>query len=199
MKHFSLFSALVALLLLAACNGNSDNTAMNSSRDTTPGNITETDSGGISSMLPAANAPQGNQGLEDFTKEAAQGSMMEVQLGNLAMKNGQSQAVKDFGKMMVKDHSEINNELKEIANRKNIELPSAMSDDQQKDYDRLSKKTGKDFDDAYISLMTSDHKDDIKEFQEADTEISDADYKNFIAKTIPILQKHLNAIQDIKK
>lgn len=199
MKHLRIFAALTGLALLVACNGNGDNTAMNSGRDTTPGDINATDSGGISSMLPLADAPENSQTIADFTKEAAQGSMMEVELGNLAIKNGQSQAVKDFGKMMVEDHSEINSQLKEIAQKKNIQLPSSISDDQQKDVDRLSKETGKTFDDDYISLMRKDHKGDIDDFQDADNKISDADYKNFIAKTLPVLQKHLRAIEDIKK
>lgn len=136
---------------------------------------------------------------KDFSKEAAQGGMMEVQLGQIAMKNGGSQAVKGFGKMMVDDHTQINNQLKDLASRKNVDIPTSVSDDQQKDIDKLSKETGKEFDKDYVKMMIKDHKDDIDAFKKAGDKISDSDYKSFIQNTVPTLQKHLNAIQEIDK
>ncbi|MDP4213901.1 MAG: DUF4142 domain-containing protein, partial [Bacteroidota bacterium] len=41
----------------------------------------------------------------DFAVAAANGGMMEVELGKLAQEKAVSQRVKDFGSMMVKDHS----------------------------------------------------------------------------------------------
>src|SRR6185437_11665100 len=52
----------------------------------------------------------------------------------------------DTSKMMVDDHSKINDELKDLASKKNVSLPSTVTSDQQKDIDKLSKETGKDFD-----------------------------------------------------
>src|SRR5579864_8800068 len=62
-----------------------------------------------------------------FYKNAAEGGMAEVELGNLAQKNGKSQSVKDFGAMMVKDHSAANEKLKSVAAAKNVALPSSPS------------------------------------------------------------------------
>ena len=136
---------------------------------------------------------------KDFSKDAAQGGMMEVQLGNIAMKNSGTQAIKDFGKMMVDDHTKINNGLKDLASKKNVDLPTSVSDHQQKDIDKLSKETGKEFDKDYVPMMIKDHKEDIKAFKNAEDKISDTDYKNFISNALPTLQKHLDAIKSIKK
>src|SRR6201982_493986 len=59
-----------------------------------------------------------------FMKKAAKGGMMEVAMGKLAEQNGQSEDVKSFGKRMVTDHSKANDELKSIASKKGVQLPS---------------------------------------------------------------------------
>jgi putative membrane protein len=59
-----------------------------------------------------------------FMKKAAKGGMMEVAMGKLAEQNGQSDDVKSFGKRMVTDHSKANDELKSIAAKKGVKLPS---------------------------------------------------------------------------
>ncbi|HEY4651370.1 MAG TPA: DUF4142 domain-containing protein, partial [Pontibacter sp.] len=95
--------------------------------------------------------------LSEFMTEAASGGMMEVELGNLAQQKGQSKEVKDFGRMMVTDHTKANEELKALAAQKNITLPTAMGEDHQEHVREVSKKTGADFDKAYMKLMVEDH------------------------------------------
>ena len=139
-----------------------------------------------------------DQETMDFVNKAATGGMMEVELGKLAEEKASSQQVKDFGKMMVDDHTAVNNNFKNITSKKSIELPVSVTDDQRKDIDNLSKKSGRDFDKAYVDMMVKDHKDDLKEFKEAEGKVADNDIKNFITSTLPTLQKHLDAIQAIK-
>lgn len=198
MKKLSLASLIVGAIFFSACNGSSSSDTMNS--DTT---TNMTSSGDTSQMMPSSadtsKMAMVGDDAKDFSKEAAQGGMMEVQLGNLAMKNGGTQAVKDFGKMMVDDHTKINDQMKDLASKKNVDLPAAVSDDQQKDIDKLSKETGKEFDKDYVSMMVKDHKDDIDAFKKAQDKISDNDYKTFISNALPTLQKHLDAIEAIHK
>ncbi|TDE12947.1 DUF4142 domain-containing protein [Dyadobacter psychrotolerans] len=134
----------------------------------------------------------------EFAVAAADGGMIEVKLGELAQTNGSSSAVKDFGKMMVKDHSKAGDELKALAQQKNITLPATLSDDKQKKYDDLAKKKGKEFDQAYASFMVDDHKEDIDEFQEAAKDGKDADIKSWAAGKVPTLQHHLEMAQAMK-
>ena len=58
-----------------------------------------------------------------FAKEAAQGGMAEVKLGQLAQEKGSNDSVKSFGKRMVDDHSRAGDKLKEVASRESITLP----------------------------------------------------------------------------
>jgi putative membrane protein len=132
-----------------------------------------------------------------FAAEAVKGNMTEVQLGNLAIKNGQSKQVKNFGAMMVKDHGKADMKLSAIAQSKKLKLPVAIDTAEQKILNNLSKKTGAAFDKAYISMMISDHQDDIKEFEAASQKVQDPDLQKFAIKTLPVLQKHLDAINAI--
>ena len=136
---------------------------------------------------------------EDFIKEAAAGGMMEVELGKLAQQNAGSQKVKDFGSMMVKDHSKANEALKTLAESKRVTLPMAMDDKMKKEMDMLKTKKGADFDKAYVDLMVEDHKKDVEKFKTESKMAKDDDVKAFATKTLPTLEKHLNAIEAIKK
>ncbi len=133
----------------------------------------------------------------NFMVNAASGGMLEVELGKIAEKNAASQQVKQFGKMMITDHTKANNELKALAAKKNIVVPATPGKDEQTKIDKLQKEQGKDFDKDYVSLMIDDHKDDIQEFKKAADNAQDSDIKAFALKNLPVLQKHLNSVQAI--
>ena len=111
-----------------------------------------------------------------------------------------SQDVKEFGAMMVADHSKANDELKTLATAKNITLPATLGEDTQEDVNELAKLSGKEFDKKYVSMMVDDHKEDVDAFKKAaeDNNI-DPDIKAFAAKTLPTLQQHLDRINAIDK
>ncbi len=198
MKKLSLASLIIGAIMFSACNGNSNSGSTNAADTTSTTTSTDTSSK-MSSKPDTAKMTMASDDVKDFSNAAAQGGMFEVQLGNIAMKNGGTQAVKDFGKMMVDDHTKINNELQDLAAKKNVTLPAAVSDAQQKDIDKLSKETGKAFDKDYVSMMIKDHKEDINAFKKNLDKISDSDYKTFITNALPTLQKHLDAIEAIHK
>jgi putative membrane protein len=92
---------------------------------------------------------------------------------------------------MVADHTKANDELKEIASKKGITLPTSMDAKSQATYDRLSKLSGAEFDRAYMRDMVADHKTDVNEFKQESERGTDPDLKAFAAKTLPTLQEHL--------
>jgi len=127
----------------------------------------------------------------NFATKAAQGGMAEVKLGQLAEQHAQNADVKAFGQRMVTDHTKANDELKAIAGRKGITLPSDIDAKDQATYDRLSKLNGAAFDKAYMRDMVSDHRTDVAEFRRESEHGTDADIKGFAAKTLPTLEEHL--------
>ncbi|WP_025762170.1 DUF4142 domain-containing protein [Dyadobacter tibetensis] len=132
--------------------------------------------------------------LEDdseFAVSAANGGMMEVKLGELAQTRGLSPQVKEFGKMMVEQHSKANEELKALAKEKNIALPATLGEDKQEDFEDLSMKNGKEFDKAYAEYMVDDHEEDIKAFKRAAENSNDAELRAWAGGKVAVLEEHL--------
>ncbi len=69
---------------------------------------------GIQDSAKTSTVPV-DKNVSDFAVLAADAGMAEVAMGQVARTNALSQRVKDFGSMMVKDHSEANDQLKKIA------------------------------------------------------------------------------------
>lgn len=134
-----------------------------------------------------------------FAVDAADGGTAEVELGKMAQQKAANPQLKEFGAMMVSDHSMINNEMKNIAKNKGITLPKIMSDDLQKLRKKLYKKSGKEFDRAYLAAMIKDHKQDIRTFEAAIKELRDTDLRRFAGINLPILKKHLSIIEKIER
>ena len=134
-----------------------------------------------------------------FAMDAAQGGLAEVELGQLATQKGQSDKVKQFGQRMVDDHTNANKELKSIAEKNNITLPTSINAKDQALKDKLSGLSGADFDRAYMSSMVKDHTKDIGEFQREANSGANADLKGFAAQTLPTLQEHLRMAQQAEQ
>jgi putative membrane protein len=132
-----------------------------------------------------------------FAIEAMNGGATEVALGNLAIKKGRSKEVKNFGAMMVKDHSKADSKLLILLKAKNIPVPATPDAQSQALITKLSQKSGADFDKAYVSWMLYDHKKTVREFTDGSVKLQDPDLKNFAKKTLPVLQNHLEEITAI--
>src|SRR5579862_1168965 len=81
-----------------------------------------------------------------FYKQAAEGGIAEVELGNLAQTKSENTSVKDFGKMMATDHSVANEQLKSIASAKDLSLPTSPSVSQTATKAKLEALSGQTFD-----------------------------------------------------
>ncbi len=197
MKKISSLIVVGILCIVQACNNSSDKDAVdkandaNDKKDTTA--MTSETTKDTMAMMPV------NDDVAKFAVKAANAGMTEVQLGKIAEEKATSKSIKDFGAMMVKDHTKAGDELKTLSSEKNITLPAAVSDDMQKHIDDLSKETGKDFDKDYVNMMVGDHKDAIDAFEDMAKNSKDSAFKNFAVKTLPTLYKHLGTAKAIQK
>src|SRR5690242_1163409 len=105
----------ISAALVWSCNNSGSSTTSTDSSTTTTG--TDTASTATNTTTNTNTTPGTPLSKEDssFVMEAAVGGLMEVQAGQIAQQNAQSQRVKDFGGMMVTDHSKANDELKSYA------------------------------------------------------------------------------------
>jgi putative membrane protein len=132
-----------------------------------------------------------------FIMKAAQGGMTEVDAGKMAQEKGSSQDVKDFGAMMVKDHTQNDEDLTALAKTKGVETPSTLDSMHQKMVDSLSSKSGPAFDKAYINMMVKGHTNMLMLMKKEESS-SDSDLKGFATKTSDTVQMHLTKAKDIQ-
>jgi putative membrane protein len=86
---------------------------------------------------------------ESFLKNAAEGGISEVELGQLAQQKASNPAVKNFGAMMVKDHTAANDKLETLAASEQVSLPDSPSLMQKASKTKLSMLSGDSFDKSY--------------------------------------------------
>jgi putative membrane protein len=164
---------------------------------------------GMAGALAASGAMAQNSGMtnntartkpadkasKSFIKDAIEGDIAEVDVGKLAQEKGQSQGVKDFGAMLIKDHSEHKAKAEEVASQIGVKPPTSSSMTEKATYAKLKLLSGTSFDTAFAKAMVKDHQQDIKEFQK-ETAKSDPAGK-LAQETLPVLHKHLEAAQQL--
>jgi len=195
---------VLALFGLIACNdaGNANRTNINTNNGNLTGvnSLPNTNAGNVNAAN--ANTMGMNTGsnptdAQGFATRAAQGGMAEVELGRLASQKAQNAEVKKFAQMMVQDHTNANTELKSLAGKKNITLPTALDAEHKAVMDKLQGLTGAEFDKAYMDAMVEDHEKTVDLFQAQADDGDDADVKAFAAKTLPKIRQHLEMAEKI--
>ena len=132
-----------------------------------------------------------------FYKKATEGGIFEIDTGNQAAKTSNSQQVKDFGSMLVTDHTAANDKLKGIAASKNISLPTTASVGQMAQKAKLDVLTGDAYDKSFINTQIKAHEQTIALFKKEAMSGQDADAKAFATATLPTLRKHLKEARSI--
>ncbi|MES2808789.1 MAG: DUF4142 domain-containing protein [Bacteroidota bacterium] len=179
-RTWLILPALYAACLLTACHGDSsnilgDDTAA-AARDTSNANI-----------IVGENDAQ-------FIKQVASGCLAEIKIGWLAKQQGKDKRIKNFGAMMIKDLTKGHLRLIVLAQSKKIALPDTLTQAEQASIDSLAAKTGKSFDEAYLTRVKTDYQQALKLFETTSKGAFDPQIKQFAAKNILTIQRHLDLI-----
>jgi putative membrane protein len=194
MKKKAVLPLVLAAALSFACNAENRNTTNESTVGTSGDAI--------------------SAGDRDFVEDMAIGGMAEVELGRMAMERGASPEVKQFGDMMVEDHSKAGDELKQAAIQHSIPMPAALDQKHQDLKTTLSNLRGAEFDREYMKAMVDGHEDVVDRLQtrasedrfgddkgEVKPERSDnpveAALNQWAAKALPTVRHHLDEAKRI--
>ncbi|MBY4946664.1 DUF4142 domain-containing protein [Cupriavidus respiraculi] len=148
----------------------------------------------------AKDTSQLNRTDRSFLENAAQGGLAEVEASKLAEQKASSADVKSFAAQMIKDHTKVNDELKQLASTKGYTPPTEPSVMQRTEMKALSVLDGEKFDKMYSSRIgVAAHEATLKQFREAAQRAQDPDVKAFAAKHVPDLEHHLQMARDLNK
>ena len=185
---------LMSALVIGACAFQACENATRTSNDPDSLATTMIDS---AEMAMADSMGVHNNDTSSFMQKAAIGGMMEVELGNLAQQKASNTKVKEFGAMMVKDHTKANTELKQLAQSRDVTLPTTYPGKDKAHVDEMKKMSGDAFDNHYMTMMVEDHVKTIDLFKLA-AKNSDVNISKFAAKTLPVLEAHHKAATAIQ-
>jgi len=132
-----------------------------------------------------------------FVRNALQGGMAEVQLGQLALQKSSNDDVKQFAQRMVDDHTKLGDEMKQVAQQMSVKPPDSISGKDKSTINKLQALNGDAFDKAYIKDMVKDHEKDQKEFKQEAQNASNPALKQAAAQGEQVVSQHLQMIQQI--
>jgi putative membrane protein len=131
-----------------------------------------------------------------FLQDAIQGSLAEVQMGELAQQNGSSEDVKAFGQTLVTDHSKSMEQASALAQSMDVEVPTEPKPEAQQEYEKLQGLKGAEFDKEFAEHMVMDHQKEIEKF-EGQAQSGD-EVAKFAKQTLPVLNTHLDLAKKIE-
>lgn len=132
-----------------------------------------------------------------FAMKAAQGNLAEIADGRIALANGTSDGVRQFGQRLIDDHGKSNDALNAAAKKSGVDLPASPSQQQQDESDNLKAMTGKQFDRHFATMMVKDHEEDIAMFRKEARSGDDADLRAYAKAALPTLQAHLRIAKQL--
>lgn len=136
---------------------------------------------------------------KDFMNMAAQTDMLEAHLGQMAQDQGLRQDVKDYGQMLVTDHTANYKDVSALAAKNGGDVPKGIDAQGNKMIDALAKLKGAAFDRRFVTEMIQGHTRAIAEFQRESKNGQNADVKAFADSTLPKLREHLEKARDLAK
>ncbi len=137
---------------------------------------------------------------QKFVDFVAQTDMVEANLGQLAETVASSQAVKDYGEMLVTDHTKDFSQLNDVARQANLTVPNAIDAEHNKMMiDPFQKLKGAAFDHRYIREMVAGHTKAIGVYKKESADAQNPALKSYAEQALPVLEKHLDGAKALEK
>ena len=132
---------------------------------------------------------------KEFMMTAAHSDQNEIQQSKMALAKGVTGMAKDMANKMIADHTKSTADLKKIAAKKGVTLPTDMDAEHKAMKPAMEKLSGKAFEDKYVAQMVTDHQKTANTMAAHEKMTKDADLKGFIGKTLPVVEQHLQMSQ----
>lgn len=144
----------------------------------------------ISQQLSQIRSNPENAGAKMFVLSTGLHNLHEVRLSELAARKSNDAQVKELAQMMVKDHTAANDQLRPIAQKLNITIPTDLPAMKQQELAILEQLPEDDFNKAYLSKMKVGHATAITDFAVHEQTVKDDQLKQYITQMLPKLRQH---------
>jgi len=134
-----------------------------------------------------------------FVKKAMQGSIAQVQLGQLTLEKSNNDQVKQFARKMIDGHTKLNEQMKPVAQQLHVDIPTEVSKKDKALIGKMQALSGAAYDQAYIKNMVRDHKQDLSEFQMEASNGRDPSVKDAAMQGSKTISEHLQMAEQLAK
>ncbi|MBW8813004.1 MAG: DUF4142 domain-containing protein [Caulobacterales bacterium] len=194
-----LAAAAVTTLGLAACQKQKDQTSNAASTTANSAPVSGTQDATAAAVGATSASTVGSVSTDEFVSNASQSDMYEIQAGQIAQQKGQSKGVKDFGKMMVADHTAMSKEMAPLIAAAG-QKPSPDLDQRRKGLlDNLKGAPADRFDKEYLDQQEAAHNEALTLMKGYADRGSDAGLKGGAAKAVPKIQAHLDKVHELQQ
>lgn len=136
--------------------------------------------------------------VAEFVDKVAQQNYAEIETSKLALEKGKSQQVNEFAQKMIEDHRTANDELKKMAQEKNIQVPDDATLMDRGKAMMLQLREGKNFDQGYVNNQVAAHEQTIKVFEEASRTLEDEEMKKWAEGELSMLREHYEQAKQLQ-
>jgi putative membrane protein len=146
----------------------------------------------------ATMRPPVNDQDRQFVERAASAGLAEVEAGNLALHRAASTAVREFGRWMVTDHTEMGEMLAHRAEHAGLSAPNKMNEKDRAAIDALQQFHDADFDVHYLADQLDAHKQAMELFKQEAQSGEDPWLRSFAQHMQKMLMQHLAQVEELK-
>jgi len=148
---------------------------------------------------PAGTGTATHDHAAQFLTDVIQTNNAEISFGQAAQAMGSARGVKDFGKMLVADHTKANDQAKQLAMALNVPVPDGTTPQADSELKMATGTSGAAFDKDFLADMVKGHQQAIDKFQQEAGSGDPAQVTDFAKQTLPTLKKHLATAQSLQK
>jgi putative membrane protein len=130
----------------------------------------------------------------DKLVEAYASNLFEIRSAESASTHAVTDEVKKLSAMLVEAHSKMNQDIKGLADSKQVALPSDITEDDRKDIDKLAEKKGLDYDKSFVDKMKSKHEKALDFYEKTSEKCDDTEIKMWAAMNVAEVRSHLDMV-----
>ena len=171
---------------------NQQSDAAAASADAQPAAASDTDAQAAAGRDQAQQDP-----TQMFVKDTYSSNLFEIRAGQLAAQKAQDDQIKQFARQMVQDHTQANQQLKQAAQSKQIQVQEQLDPVHQAKLQKLQKCSPQEFGRKYINGQVAGHMMNVLEFRYQSENLQDPQLKQWAAQTLPKLEEHLKHATEI--
>ena len=135
----------------------------------------------------------------EFLNRAIMGGNGTIALAKLAIERAQSPKVKQAAQEMLSDHTEMQGELKQVAQTVGLKYENGPSPESRKAAQQLSGLSGSAFDKAFVADLIRMHQTEVTLYQ-AEAENAKVEPVMHVAgQQLPKLEAHLHALEALQR